>query len=603
MDIPLPTATTFSSSSTPVSTTDTNTRTITTSNGLLANSPSDLSHSSGPSHTSTRNTSPDPTSSIALSCHSSPLVDLSVATTSIKYTPRTLFDCHTSMDKNAFQSVNERRNKLTNERPSGNLSQHAQQQQQQQQPQNSRSGIQGQPNHYRSLVSSNWRAHGAEDAALSQPQTTYTQFEASTNNHHAQLSSLRTTPFPNPRLDQHRHLQPATGVAAYPNLGPISDADLDGSFAYCYDRGNGQYTRLVPADMLPPLQNIPAVQQGCAGMVVIPQPRGLPPNGYSSNTEAVALRGPPVTPTLPADTIQSRIDNIVAATPPTPSHLPGHPGGGSGTAGSGPLGQRRPKIFCDKWVHEGVCAFTQQGCKYKHEMPSDKFTQHQLGLFHGYPQWWKKHQADLARQREAPPSEVPKNSGQGNDSRLNDDRYLNRANNPTIENGGPRDGGLNADTGGQLAWRHSGEYGGESRALGPPPHIGRTAASRGMVGGMRNSMVTSSPSSNLSPCPVSYGSRSPFGPIAPPTRNKSSTTIPNENVHGSPVVQPTVESHATPQGNPRSSLPETRTTISPVLPTSNPYASLDALDKSGDQNTNEKVAYGEALYSGGARLS
>ena len=65
--------------------------------------------------------------------------------------------------------------------------------------------------------------------------------------------------------------------------------------------------------------------------------------------------------------------------------------------------QRRPKVYCDKWVHEGVCAFTQQGCKYKHEMPFDKFTQHQLGLFHGYPAWWKKHQAELARQRDVAP--------------------------------------------------------------------------------------------------------------------------------------------------------------------------------------------------------
>lgn len=55
------------------------------------------------------------------------------------------------------------------------------------------------------------------------------------------------------------------------------------------------------------------------------------------------------------------------------------------------------KIYCDKWVHEGVCAFTQQGCKYKHEMPVDKATQHQLGLFLGYPMWWKRRQAELIR--------------------------------------------------------------------------------------------------------------------------------------------------------------------------------------------------------------
>lgn len=48
------------------------------------------------------------------------------------------------------------------------------------------------------------------------------------------------------------------------------------------------------------------------------------------------------------------------------------------------------KIYCDKWIHEGVCAFTQQGCKFKHEMPQDEATQKSLGLFHGFPAWWKK---------------------------------------------------------------------------------------------------------------------------------------------------------------------------------------------------------------------
>jgi hypothetical protein len=33
-------------------------------------------------------------------------------------------------------------------------------------------------------------------------------------------------------------------------------------------------------------------------------------------------------------------------------------------------------------------------------MPFDKATQHSLGLFHGLPTWWKKHQAELARQRD-----------------------------------------------------------------------------------------------------------------------------------------------------------------------------------------------------------
>lgn len=53
-------------------------------------------------------------------------------------------------------------------------------------------------------------------------------------------------------------------------------------------------------------------------------------------------------------------------------------------------------------MHEGICAFEQQGCRYLHDMPSDKATQVALGLFQGYPAWWKKHQADLQRQRAGP---------------------------------------------------------------------------------------------------------------------------------------------------------------------------------------------------------
>lgn len=68
-----------------------------------------------------------------------------------------------------------------------------------------------------------------------------------------------------------------------------------------------------------------------------------------------------------------------------------HAGGGAGSSA------RREKIYCDKWIHDGTCAFTQQGCKYKHEMPHDRETQEKLGLFHGYPAWWKKQALDQQR--------------------------------------------------------------------------------------------------------------------------------------------------------------------------------------------------------------
>ncbi|KAI2606646.1 hypothetical protein GGR54DRAFT_652334 [Hypoxylon sp. NC1633] len=151
-----------------------------------------------------------------------------------------------------------------------------------------------------------------------------------------------------------QQLKQLSGDMPYPNPGTLSDIHLN-TYAYCFDRGNGQYTRLIPADMLPPLKNIPALQQDCSRMIVLPLPQALPP----STTETADSR--------------SRIDTIVAATSPTASaRRPRHRDADADTNAS--QSQRRHKIYCDKWVHEGVCAFTQQGCKYKHEMPFDKWT-------------------------------------------------------------------------------------------------------------------------------------------------------------------------------------------------------------------------------------
>lgn len=77
--------------------------------------------------------------------------------------------------------------------------------------------------------------------------------------------------------------------------------DTSGFFAYCLDRGNGNYTRLIPADMLPPLVGIPAVQHGAESMVVLPAPRALDPQIPSGGTiQPVAFKvWCPFLPSLP----------------------------------------------------------------------------------------------------------------------------------------------------------------------------------------------------------------------------------------------------------------------------------------------------------------
>ncbi|KAG9251234.1 uncharacterized protein F5Z01DRAFT_676986 [Emericellopsis atlantica] len=131
----------------------------------------------------------------------------------------------------------------------------------------------------------------------------------------------------------------------------------DGHHVYL-DRGGGKVTRLVAADRLPPLQGVNAVEDLRLGMEIV------------SSVRALGLN--------------ERI--MVQASPPS-SHR-----------AAGSVNTKKTKIYCDKWIHEGICAFEQQGCRFKHEMPQDKDTLQSLGLYNGVPPiWWRKHQAEKNR--------------------------------------------------------------------------------------------------------------------------------------------------------------------------------------------------------------
>ncbi|KAK5658550.1 hypothetical protein OQA88_1943 [Cercophora sp. LCS_1] len=202
-------------------------------------------------------------------------------------------------------------------------------------------------------------------------------------------------------------LRPALAVL------PGTTTTVPGAIAsYLLDRGNGVYTRLIPADMLPPMDGIPVTEVATPGACVLAQPSRPDENGRWLYQQRVSFSAsvPNVPPglarSIPLEDLQfaanycrnprvlgqTRIDTIVASGPSTSTTS-------VAAAGAGFARPKRAKIFCDKWVHEGTCAFAQQGCKFKHEMPMDKATQHQLGLFHGLPAWWKRQQAELARSR------------------------------------------------------------------------------------------------------------------------------------------------------------------------------------------------------------
>lgn len=53
---------------------------------------------------------------------------------------------------------------------------------------------------------------------------------------------------------------------------PASDYanELAAGHSYCLDRGNGEFTRLIPADLLPALNEVPARETRPHGMVILP---------------------------------------------------------------------------------------------------------------------------------------------------------------------------------------------------------------------------------------------------------------------------------------------------------------------------------------------
>ncbi|KAJ4415668.1 hypothetical protein N0V85_002613 [Neurospora sp. IMI 360204] len=242
-------------------------------------------------------------------------------------------------------------------------------------------------------------------------------------------------------------------------------------YAYAYDRGNGRYTRLIPADMLPPLVGVPAYESDISRLFVLELPQALDNDERNTNVETVQ------TQVAQKDAVQSQIDQIVlASNSPAANTSLTHQSAAVAYLTPPPLhgqGPKRAKIFCDKWVHEGTCAFTQQGCKYKHEMPYDRATQHMLGLFHGLPAWYKRQQAELMRQRQ-----VLTNNDESSTSKGPIDLSAIR--------GGPRGRSLTTASGSPISRRGSADQGSASGSSGEM--LG--AGGQGVVGRDHNNPAT-----------------------------------------------------------------------------------------------------------------
>lgn len=103
----------------------------------------------------------------------------------------------------------------------------------------------------------------------------------------------------------------------YPHNGiVISEADVNGVHSYCYDRGDGQFTRLVPVDILPfALAELPARENYDDGMIVLPIPTLPGPGGQPADIDLL--------PRLVGTNIVSQFPQVFASLipPPIPSFL------------------------------------------------------------------------------------------------------------------------------------------------------------------------------------------------------------------------------------------------------------------------------------------
>ncbi|KAJ9156515.1 hypothetical protein NKR23_g1316 [Pleurostoma richardsiae] len=316
----------------------------------------DISYSSGASVTSTRDTSPDSPHGARDATTLATRLDLYKLTDPV------------DMDRNPFHTANERR-----ERTRLTLDP----QQRSQQANLGRGLPTPNPLPPRSIASTNWRAAPSpsimDNNIVSASSPSDAQFTA-----FGPLSTSNSTTYNN-ILGLQREAHNMADIH-------ITDHQMDEVYSYCVAREDGQFTRLVPVDMLPRISGIPPRSPDADGMIVLPTPRKVAPHGQPSYSQSLQLATmtPPASPVGGSSTdIQSRIDSIIAASPAPPA--------------AAQNSNKRTKIYCDKWIHDGTCAFTQQGCKYKHEMPTDKETQEKLGLFHGFPAWWKKLQIEQQR--------------------------------------------------------------------------------------------------------------------------------------------------------------------------------------------------------------
>lgn len=100
--------------------------------------------------------------------------------------------------------------------------------------------------------------------------------------------------------------------------------------------------------------------------------QNTPSSSHAANTDSTILPPGSSTPAATTTTGNTR--------PPPTSNASTSPT---------PTPKKKEKVYCSFWIRRGECDYTQQGCLYKHEMPTDRATLRELGITM-IPRWWRE---------------------------------------------------------------------------------------------------------------------------------------------------------------------------------------------------------------------